>query len=72
MLSDDKKIDVVLPSVVHLEKFSIVKDSKIKLVDLLKEKIQYKANGSSTDILIDKKVLVKSAGKYAVVFEITQ
>lgn len=72
VLSGEKDEAVVLPPVIHLDKYTIPKGSRIRMIDLPKEKVSYQSGNSGTDIIMNKKLVNKSAGKYAVAFEITQ
>ena len=72
VLADVNKDAVMLPSVIQLNKYTIAKGSKIKLIDNPSQKITWKVAGEGTAIIIPKSLQNKPAGNYAVAFEVTQ
>ncbi len=71
VLPGNNQENVVMPAVVSLRKFAIPKGSKVTMVGR-KGNLNFASDGTGTEISIPKNLQQKSAGKYAVAFEITK
>jgi alpha-L-fucosidase len=71
-LLSGKTNNVTLPATITLNKIVLNKKSKIVLLDMLKEKIQWESLSDGTIIKIPSWLQDKVAGNYAVAFKITQ
>jgi len=67
----DKSNEVILPSTVTLQRFTLNKRSKIILLDAPNEKIKWQATNDGITIEVPSKLKNKATGNYAVAFKIT-